>query len=340
MNILGIILVLAMVIICYKIYSDRQSNENTEIKTSEQFVENIVANPKNTGVVKSLKKQRRSSKSMTKDVSKYLDKMMNFNNKNKADSFQTAVVNPYFQEIQFHQDYRDTMNAFGLMCDQKNIFNKTHEPLLKSDPVENKEITKLVETFIQALNFNVKNNVGDVATEKLNSWADNMPPITANNNIIKKKASWEQYNEELGLPPSIYPEPATRGKINLVKIDGVNKYETTKELKYTVYLILQKENTTDQMVVKISFVIDKEDVNLEREFFDKNKNNFETKIIIEEISIIGFMITKGVGKPRTQREKFYDYEGFSDGRLISEKDVIKQLNDKRREIEKDFVSHM
>jgi hypothetical protein len=235
------------------------------------------------------------------------------------------------------------MNGFSLMTDQKNIFNQSFEPLLStSNNIENNDRTdvdNLVESFLKSLNNNIKNNVGNISCQTLNTWDDNMPQITPNDKIIKQKSSWEQYNEELGLPSSIFPESAKKSKVDLIKIDHIDKYETSKELKYSVYLILQKKHVSDQMIVKVSFVLNKNDVNLEREFFNTTKNNFETKIIIEEIVIIGFMIMKGFGIPKSNREKFYDYDGFTDGKIISEKDVIKQLNDKKIEISKNFISN-
>ncbi len=388
MDIFGIILLFAVVVICYKIYYDYQNKQN--IKSEEDFIvqpanlqnsmyskikdsvlddishstSNLVLNNlvedklddlsdyinNSTGHKKNPKYllkhsskytgkhlHKRSSKSMREDVEKYLDKMIDLNESNRKASIKTGQINPYFQEIQFHQDYRDTMNAFGLMCEGKNIFNKNYLPLLKSENPSESEVNGLANQFINALNLHVKNDVGDIAAQQLNSWNDNMPPIAQDNDILKKKQSWEQYNEELGLPPSIYANPAKREIVNLIKIDNIEKYETSAQLKYVLYLIIQKLNVEDQMIVKVSFVIDKSDINLEREFFDKNKNNFETKIIIEEISIIGFMIKEGIGRSKSQREKFYDYEGFSDGRMISEKDVIRQLNNKRKEIEENFI---
>lgn len=365
MNILGIALLFIIIIICYKIYYDYQNKQtnqpneaneaneanqanNDNLITTEKLT-TLTPSPKTTFVKKTVKENNKfkkvpkikySSKHMPKDVSKFIDKMFKENTQNKIKSIKQVQINPYFQEMQFHQDYRDTLNAFGLMCEQKPIFNKSYLPLLKSEKTNESEVSGLVDQFVSSLNTHITNDVGDIAAQQLNSWNDNMPPVTASNNIIKKKASWEDYNEELGLPPTIYIDPAAREQVKLLKIDNINKYETSAQLKYCVYLILQKPSVVDQMIVKVSFVIDKNDVDLEREFFDKNKNKFETKIIIEEIATVGFMIKQGSGKPKSQREKFYDYDGFDEGRLISEKDVIRQLNNKRKEIDDNFICHM
>lgn len=364
MNLLGIILVFAMVVVFYKIYFDVINGKEEKYTTLGNFArssdminnydqgtkkENDMDDEINKKIEKIEKKNKKnlkdlkdkySSKNMEKNVSKYLDKMIKMNDELKKESILKAEINQFFQEIQFHQDYRDTMNGFNLMTEQKDVFNRNYEPLLKTEKPEIGEVSNIVDQFIDSLNEEIMNNVGEVGAEKLNSWADNMQPVTSDNNIIKNNSSWEEYNNELGLPNTIYKNPAKKEKINLVKIDNIDKYETNNQIKYSIYLILQKKNVKDQMVVKVSFVIDKSDIDLERDFFKKNKNNYETKIIVEEISIIGFLIKNGSGKPKTHREKFYDYEGFSEGRLISEKDVIRQLNSKRKEIEENFISHM
>lgn len=370
MDLLGILLVFGLVIIFYNIFVDNFMNFNLKkinnLSNSELF-DGTQSNDKYTLNLSNSNNNKKSNKSnnykkkmkntyknnlgkidqiddfdnVTGDVAKYLRQMAGINENSKNMSIlKKEKINPYFQEIQFHQDYRDTLNAFGMMCDQKNIFNKIHDPLIKSEQIDTNEVNDLVSKFVDQLNVVIDQQIGEIATEKLDSWNDNMPLVNPTNEIIKKKASWEQYNEELGLPDTIYPEPATKSKVKLIKIDSVNKYETLKELKYSVFLIIQKYNVVDQMIVKISFVLDKNDVNLDREFFDEHKNNFETKIVVEEISVIGFMITKGMGKPKTLREQFYDYEGFDEGRIISEKDVIRQLNKKKKEIEKEFISSM
>lgn len=322
MDILGIFLIIVIVFVFYKFYEkSTQSNENF---APTKFDENVT----NQKEIKPKKKKLKERNNLFEE--KCVERMNNTKNKENFPN----ETNPYFQEIQFHQDYRDTLNAFNLLCEQKKAFNKSDTPILKASNPAEEEVNKLVTRFVKELNKTIRKDVGDVAGQKLNSWNDNMP-VT---NLRKKDDSWEKYMKDLGLPPSIYPEPANRAQVKLIKIDYIEKLETTNETKYSVHLIIQKKNVTDQMIVKVSFVVDNSDINLDREFFEKGKNGYETSVIIEEISVVGYLIRQGFGNAtKTTRQKMTQFEGFSDGRMISDKDVIKQLNDKKREIEKNFI---
>lgn len=255
------------------------------------------------------------------DPSKYIDKILRSRSKHK--------INPYFLEVQFHQDYRDTLNAFNLLSpDKRQIFNRSDMPITKVDQPSNNETKNLITKFIKEVNKTIKNHVSNEIT--LTSWQDNTPEK-------KFKSGWEKQREELGLPGSIYLDPAEKAPIRLIKVDHTEKYETEDETKYVIFLIIQKKNVNDQMVVRVSFVVDKKDLNLDREFFDKAKQTYETAVKIEEIFTIGFMTNNSFGE-KTSREKFYDFGGVSDGRMFSQKDIVKMLNKKRREYEKECHS--
>lgn len=248
---------------------------------------------------------------------KYIDKILQSKHK-KVD------VNPNFIEIQFHQDYRDTSNAFILMSpNQKEIFNKGDLPI-KIDEPSYDETKKIVKKFIKEVNRTVKYHVS--SEDGLKNWQNHMTDK-------KFKSGWDKQQEALGLPTSIYLDPAEKASIKLIKLDHAEKHETDDEIKYVVFLIIQKKNVNDQMLVRVSFVVEKRDLNLDREFFSK-KNSYETSVKIEEIFIIGFL-TKQNTKVKTKREKFYKFDTISDGRMFSRKDIIKELNKKRKEYEKE-----
>lgn len=330
MDILNIILIVLIMIVIYKFYDETiKLKKSNETFAPTKFEENNNDNNKNNSEtnVNVIKKKKNISKMFESNCVKRMHK------KNKKNN--VVSTNPYYQEMQFHQDYRDTLNAFNLLCEQKKVFNKSDTPILKASNPPIEEIQELVNRFVKELNKLIRSDVGDIAGQKLDTWNDNMPTT----NLRKKDDNWNKYMKDLGLPPSIYPEPANRAQIKLIKIDHIEKLETTSETKYSVHLIIQKKNVVDQMIVKISFVIDNNDINLDREFFKQGKNSYETSVIIEDISVEGYLITQGFGNTnyKTTRQKLNQFDGFSDGRMISEKDVIKQLNDKKREIKENFV---
>jgi hypothetical protein len=305
MNILNLAILLIILFIIYNMYISKTHNS-----TNEKFY--IVDNDDlcDDDVIK-----------YDNDPSKYIDAILKSKHK--------LIVNDNFQEVQFNNDYRDTLDAFNLMSLQRPIFNKADLPITTVEKPQNREIRDLITNFIKELNKTVKNSISN--TTNLNNWNSNMPEK-------KTESGWERQMKELGLPPSIYNDPARKSSVKLIKLDHAEKIQTDNEIKYVIYLIIQKRNTVDQMVVKISFVIDNNDVNLDRDFFDKKKNNYETKVNIEDISVVGFLLKNNSGSsPRTTRDKFYDVTQISDGKMFSQQDIVKELNKKRVEYQKEMI---
>lgn len=248
-----------------------------------------------------------------------LFKKLSKNNKHEP------LVNPYFLENQFHDDYRDILNTFNILDPiKKQTFNQAELPLINTEIPNNKETIQLVKNFIKTVNkvnkTEVKNELG------MTNWNDNMPADPA------FESGWDKHMKKLGLPPSLYNAPASKANIKLIKIDHSEKFETEYEINYITYIIVQKLNTDVQMVIRVSYIIDKSDINLDREFFDKSKSDHKTQIKLETISVIGFMTNHNFGSSeQVKREKYYDFGKITDGRMFSQKDIITMLNKKRRE---------
>ena len=237
---------------------------------------------------------------------KYIETILNSKKKPK--------INEYFSEIQYHQNYKDTIDAFNLlMPNERQLFNKGDLPITNIVKPSNTELKKLISNFIKEINKIIKYHITDELPNKI-------------------KSGWDKQQEELGLPSTIYDEPVLKASVKLIKIDHSEKCETTDEIRYIVYLILQKKNVKDQIVIKVIFVVDKRDWNLDREFFEKNKNSYDTSVKIEDISIIGFMlVSNNSKKKKSSRETFYEFNSIKDGIMFSQKDIIKELNNKKKQ---------
>ena len=302
-NILDIVLLVIILVIIYYLFFNKKENE----KYSED-------------------KEQDEEEQEEQDQNLDLDQDLDFDVNTVIKSQKTHKINPYFQEMQFHNDYRDTMNAFEILLPTKKIvFNQENMPITDISRPESSEIKKLIVKFIKEVNKTVKHDVGNNFMVK--NWNDNMPDK-------KEESGWDKEMRVLGLPGSIYNEPASKASIKLLKLDHAEKYQTDYEIRYVIYLIIKKKNVKDQMVVKVSFVIKTQDLNLDREFFDESKNDYKTPVLIEEISIIGYMVSHNFGKV-SDREKFYNFDNITDGKMYDQKEIIKQLNDKRREYEKE-----
>ena len=264
----------------------------------------------------------------------YLEDMMKFK---KKDARKYDAVNPNFIEVQFHNDYRDTLTAFNNIApSQKQIFNQENVPVKFTKP-DNKEAEPMVVDFIKEVNKNLDEAVS--ATRTSNSgWDEAQPDKTV-------ESGWEKQMKHLCVATSIYNKPATKSNVRLIKLDHVEKYETESEIKYICFLILQKENVNDQMIVKVSFVMSKSDVNLDRNFFNDVKdlkNNRDTKksddgesVIVEEVFILGFLTRKEINEAGKVRDSFYNFAGMEDNEHISQgtimKELIKKYKDRTRE---------
>ncbi|AYV84839.1 MAG: hypothetical protein Hyperionvirus43_2 [Hyperionvirus sp.] len=209
-------------------------------------------------------------------------------------------LNPVFEQMQFHNDYRDTLSAFNDIARQKVIFNEGDLPTECVDvDVDDDEVIFLVEEFIETLNEDVLNNVGD-QRDANTGWDE---PI-----VEKKTVSgWEKQRIELGLPVSLYQDPASRDIVHLLKIDAAEKFTTASEIKYQIVIIIQKANVADQMVVKISFV------------FSDPKN-----VTIEEINVVGYLTNDELVK-----DDFYNFKSLDHGLGITDnKLVVEELTKK------------
>ena len=237
----------------------------------------------------------------------------NKNNKNgKKVRFDTDSTNKYFSDAQYNSNYSDTIDAFNLMSLQKQSFNVAELPIIKVTKLDTIKSEKMANDFINEINAVIGNPQNNWTTNTLEK------PV---------KSGWDLSMDNLGLPSSIYNEPAKVSEIKLVKVDYAEKVETESEIEINIYMVVQKLNTDIQMVIKLSLLLSKNDVNLEREFFDKTKNTYETKIIIQNIFVVGFLLNEFTNN--SSRADFYHFTTINDGRMPKTTELIKELNKKR-----------
>ena len=122
-----------------------------------------------------------------------------------------------FIEAQFHNDYRDTLTAFNNIApSQRQTFNLAHLPVAMSNLKPNgNETNGIIKDFISELNENIIGVVPDYRV--INSGWDEQ--------LIEPefKSGWEAHMEKLGLPKSLYPDPAKKALVELIKVDHIEK---------------------------------------------------------------------------------------------------------------------
>lgn len=327
MNILDILIILFIIFLILKYYTEIYNKNKVDNKYTNDIAKNIKENfyidyDKIFGKKIKEKNAHKLRENVYDTSMKYIDLILKSKEKQK--------VNPYFMEMQFHNDYRDTANAIILLIpNQKQLFNRSNLPIINVSTPSNDEILPLVKNFIRELNRVLKNNVSDEYSVR--DWKNNMAEK-------EFKSGWDKQQEKLGLPCSLYNSPVKKEPVNLVKVDHSERFETEDEIRYVVFLVLQKPSAKDQILVKVSFQIDKQDINLDREFFDKDKNNDETLIKVEEVFVVGYLTKHSFGKHSVKSE-YYNFSGITNGRIWSQKQIMQELNKKRKQYESECVQN-
>ena len=238
-------------------------------------------------------------------------------------------INHVFVEAQYHDDYRDTITAFNNVApSQKQIFNQGNMPIEFTNPDPN-DVKKLIKDFIRAVN----KNLSQIPEYRISTTGWDEPLADPG---LRVKSGWKKHMEGLGLPSSLYPDPAKKAKIILLAVDHIEKYETEDEVKYVCYLFLKKTNTKVQLVIKVSYVMSKRDINADRNFFDKEFKPDETNVIIEEIFILGYLTIDGINKYGSAPDQFYNFNGLDKQEILDGKTIIKELRQKYRQRAKDM----
>ena len=240
----------------------------------------------------------------------------------------SVQIHPYFIDMRVHNDYRDTITAFNdIAPDQRPIFNRSVLPVKQID-VDPQTVKPLVKAFIKRVNESVKYNVTETIN-KQSGWDELAEERKS------EQTGWDKQMSELGIPETLYNSPAKRAKIKLIKIDTVEKFVTEDQINFIVHMICQKKNTEDQMIVKISYIMDNVNTNADRTFNNKNVDP-EYNVRIEEIYIIGFLTNYQYGDT-SDRKDYYQFTNIEKDDMIDQELLLKTLKDKykQRQIESD-----
>lgn len=252
-------------------------------------------------------------------------------------------VNGEFIEMKYHSDYNDTITAINNLTPQRELFNQGFLPVKEAIP-DPKNVNELINLFMSKLNKEVKDNVQEFLHTN-SGWNDM-------GKRRREKSGYEEQMEELGLPSSIYTEPAGKASVRLIKIDKAEQFNTNDQIRFVIHIIVQKENVKDQMVLKVQFFMEREDMKGRDDdranFFEKKLDQNDKKnekidpdqvAVIEQVFTLGYLTDSA--KPRTKSDKFHDYKNVQrqDGTFDQEK-VIKTMLMKHKERQNELNSFM
>lgn len=307
-----ILMVIILLLIIFLIFGNKSSN-TVEHKQEEKF-SGIKAQP--------IYRYKYKNKNK-KDIDELVDDVVSWNSSLSSANITKEVLNPNYVNIQFHNDYRDVITAINnLVPEKRQRFNLANIPLVYSEP-ETDEVKLMIKDFLTVLNENIKSEV-PIHRNPNSGWDE---AITDPN----VESGWNKTQKALGLPVSLYEEPAGKSPVKLIAINYVQKYETEDEVKYSVDLVIQKLNAEDQMVLKASFVQDKRPLVDENNFFVSK--NIDMKVIVEDVFITGYLSNDGPdGKQQMDmdldKEKYYSYDNLETNNMTDPKYIQKLLMEK------------
>ena len=279
---------------------------------------------------------------------------INYNMEEDPGSENNSIVSvkqilPYFNQIKFNQEYRDVLTSINdLVPADKQIFNVANIPLLRYSEPAPSEAMEMTLDFIDTLNvisknntqeYNKKNGLGLLSNASANNgfinygWGDKFVEKTV-------ESGWEKTQKSLGLPPSLYVKPAPYSPVSLVAIKKVQKYETDDEIKFVIYMVLQKEGVVDQILLKVSLVINKRIIRDMDKFLDVKVNyqnnddytfkpDFNVEVVVENVDVQGFFTNKyGTFKAEDFGTLYAKYDDIEYSNMTSNKYIRKVLLDK------------
>jgi len=229
-------------------------------------------------------------------------------------------VNQRFMEALFHPDYMDVATSFNnISPNQRQIFNITNVTVkvTKDSEISRKEVmtlNEILEEFVETVNKDIEKNV-PLYKVSSSGWDEVLPENVPESGFSKQM-------KRLGLPPDLYNRPKLKTHVSLVTFSDITKYETDEEIRYTCKVILSKEKVKDQLVIKISIVI------------PKNAENMH--LIVEEISVVGYMTEQGLGIDKIEEDNFYWFDGLEENNMLDGTTIAKELINKYNIREKDM----
>lgn len=337
---LNFIFLIIIIVVIYFIYN-HHSNTNTTNNNSS-----IHSRKKYNSKSKSKPKSKSRSKSKSKSRHKVNNKKtyeIEFENDDEYNNiFANDGTNNLNRELltsQYHVDYYDTITGINYITSQKELFNMGFLPAKDVKPDDN-VVNDLTELFIGRLNHEIDSTVTEYI-EPNSGWHD-----MGKRRRIKN--GFEEQQEELGLPSTIYNEGAKKEKVELIHIQKASQTNTDDQARIEITMVLQKPHVKDQIVLKVLFFMEREDMkgstDNRNDFFkqdlNRRKDNVtDQEIIIEQVFIVGFLTNDG--EPKTSMDKFYNYEDIKnvDGTLDQSK-IIKAMIQKQRERSKEHSSFL
>ena len=344
---------------------DYVSESNNVINKKGRLVQDIYSNKSeklnnDIDIITSLRKKSQQNKkinSILKSGNKTnLKKNVKFNNElnsriNKQKKTHAIKLNKFFMQTQFNDSYRDVMTSINMICpDQKIIFNLQSLPVTTVMYDLRKElppaVKKLVNQFIIKLNQSI--NTLPESVDILNTY-NNYLPMTANMKKYVQDKGINKFYKDIGVDYNLYADTPPNAPVELVRVLGARREFTEAETKYIITIAIKKmlESVTDQMKITINFVLKNDPLEADNIFSKTITPKLTQQVAIEFIFIDGYYTNDynadydcyGSGEQSKKidnndgDDNFFSFDALGKDTMISDNEVITELNKKYREHE-------
>lgn len=260
-------------------------------------------------------------------------------------------LNKFFMETQFNDGYRDILTAFySISPDQKILFNLQSLPVTTVMYDLRKElppaVKKLIDNFIIKLNNSIKSLPESV--DILNTY-NNYLPMTANLKKYVQDKGINKFYKDIGVDYNLYADTPPNAPVELIRVLGARREFTEAETKYVISIAIKKvlESVTDQMKITIHFVLKNDPLEADNMFSKTITPRLTQQVAIEFIFTDGYYTndynadydcygngekTKNIGN-NDGDDNFYSFDALAKDTMVSDNEVITQLNKKYREHE-------
>jgi len=207
------------------------------------------------------------------------------------------------------------------------------------------QISKLVDQFIIKLNSMVKTLPESV--DIINTY-NNYLPMTANLKKYTENKGINKFYKDIGVDYNLYADTPPNSPVELIKIVGARRELTEAETKYVISIVLKKviKSVSDQIKITIHFVLKNDPLEGDNLFAKTVTPKLTQQIAIEFIFIDGYYTNDynadydcyGADKSKKVSnndgdDNFYSFEALNQDTMMSDNQVISELNKKLREHE-------
>lgn len=330
------------------IYSNKPAklNNDIDIITKLRNKSQQQQNQQNRPHINSILKYKNKSNTV-KNVKFDNNVKNNPSSKNKSNK----KLNKFFMETQFNDAYRDIMTSINMICpDQKIIFNIQSLPVTTVLYDLRKElppaVKKLIDQFIIKLNHSI--NTLPESVDILNTY-NNYLPMTANLKKYVQDKGINKFYKDIGVDYNLYADTPPNSPVELIRILGARREFTEAETKYIITIAIKKvlESVTDQMKITIHYVLKNDPLEADNMFSKTISPRLTQQVAIEFIFIDGYYTNDynadydcyGNGEKIKNNgnndgdDNFFSFDALAKDTMISDNEVITQLNKKYREHE-------